>query len=339
MSTSPGAARPIHLCVVVRTYKAEQPAALAALLASLISAHDGRGKNCSISLSADVLPTDPADEPNAEATYKSIIGLAQQPAFAPRPEFRVRAHRRSNRTQLERYWQTRCGRRPIGTCGPAMDCGYLETDLTLSHVLARGQHHARHAEGALRHHHLRSAMETTRHTNASRTRLSNGSTLTTTDVSSSSYSSAGGGEGGTSATSSAHRDCDYVLVTNGDNLYARSLFHHTCPHMQRGAGLIGYYFSSHYAYPHAYVAVGKVERSGPDVLFKTRLSKSWVDLGAVLMRADLLRSHPDQSPGYHFVDCGAWRESDGRYIQRISKEASKVNASRVVLDRILYLHQ
>jgi hypothetical protein len=60
------------------------------------------------------------------------------------------------------------------------------------------------------------------------------------------------------------RPCDYVLVTNGDNLYARALFRHTCPHLRRRAGLVGFFFSSHYPYSHAYVAQGRVERSGPD---------------------------------------------------------------------------
>ena len=102
-----------------------------------------------------------------------------------------------------------------------------------------------------------------------------------------------------------------------------------------GKGLIGFFFSSHYPYNHVYVAQGRVERSGPDVLFKTRLTKGWVDLGAVFLRADLLRQHTGQSDGYHFVDCGAWRESDGRLVQRLAK----TNATRVILDRILFLHQ
>jgi hypothetical protein len=57
------------------------------------------------------------------------------------------------------------------------------------------------------------------------------------------------------------------------------------------------------------------------------------------MRADLMLAHPGQQPGYHFVDCGAWREADGRYVQRVVKEATSRGASQVVLDRILFLHQ
>ena len=168
------------------------------------------------------------------------------------------------------------------------DCGYLQTDLTLSHVLSREGAHA----------------------------------------------------------------CDYVLVTNGDNLYARSLFSHACPHLKASVGMLGYYFASHYPYSSVYVAQGRVERKGPDVLFKTRLTKGWVDLGAVLIRADLLRSASShgaaaasretgevhgQSPRstYHFVDCGPWREADGRLVGRLAR----TNATRFVLDRILYLHQ
>ena len=263
----------MHVCVVVRTYAGEQAAALPAMLASLISAGDhARGKNCSLRMTADVVPTDPAEWSAAAETYNSIVGLSQQPHFAASNGFRIRAHRRANQSSLEEYWHARCGKRPVGTCGPAGDCGYIQTDLTLQHVLARSGANA----------------------------------------------------------------CDYVLVTNGDNLYSRSLFRHTCPHLHHGIGMVGFYFSSHYPYSHLYVHQGRVERSGPDVLFKTKLTKGWCDLGAVLMRADLMRTHPDQRAGYHFVDCGPWREADGRLIQRFSK---RDDVKKVVLDRILYMHQ
>ena len=131
------------------------------------------------------------------------------------------------------------------------------------------------------------------------------------------------------------RACDYVLVTNGDNLYARALFRHACAQLLAGVQLVGVYFASHYPYSHVYVAQGRVERSGPDVLFKTRLTKGWCDLGAVLMSAALLRRHPEQRAGYHFVDCGPWREADGRLIARLAR----TNATRAVLDRLLFLHQ
>ena len=65
---------------------------------------------------------------------------------------------------------------------------------------------------------------------------------------------------------------------------------------------------------------------------KYLLPKGWVDLGAVIARADLLRHHPAES---FFTDCRPWRESDGRYVQRLAG----LNSSRQIIDRILYLHQ
>ena len=97
--------------------------------ASLLSASEARGKNCTLSITADILPTDPAGSPAADATYRSVSDLAKQPMFANRPDFRVHAHRRLNQSELDQFFQARCGRRPIGTCGPAMDCGYLQTDV------------------------------------------------------------------------------------------------------------------------------------------------------------------------------------------------------------------
>ena len=327
----------MHVCVVVRTYQAELSSSLPALLASLISAAEAvapteasfggssssgssssssssstsgsttsPAASCRINVTADVLPTDSTEEA-AEATRRAVSQLVGQPTFAARPFFRVVPHPRASNPAREAFWRARCGARPIGTCGPSGDCGYLQTDLTLEHAtLSRAGDDA----------------------------------------------------------------CDYVMVTNGDNLYAKSLFRRTCPHMmppsapvarrlsshshqQRGAGhltgggarddhgggggkgLIGFHFASHYSYSHVYVAQGRVERSGPDVLFKTRLTKGWCDLGSLLIRADLLRSHVDQQPGYHYVDCGPWRESDGRLISRLAK----TNTTRVVLDRILFVHQ
>ena len=129
------------------------------------------------------------------------------------------------------------------------------------------------------------------------------------------------------------RSCTHVLVTNGDNLYTRAFLPATCGHMQRGAmDLISYLFSSHYKYTGEYRKLGKVERAGQDVLFKTRLMKSWVDLGAVIVRADVLRREPDLG---FFTDCHVWREADGRFIERLARR----NVTRVVLERILYVHQ
>ena len=132
-------------------------------------------------------------------------------------------------------------------------------------------------------------------------------------------------------------ECSYVLVTNGDNLYANSLFDLTCPHMNRGTGLISWWFSSHNAGIGAWGRVakaqGRIAHTGANVLFHTRLQKSWVDLGAVMIRSDLLRSRPR---GRVFTDCGPWREADGRCIDRLVRTP---NASQVVLESLLFFHQ
>ena len=138
-------------------------------------------------------------------------------------------------------------------------------------------------------------------------------------------------------TRTGSRECDYVMVTNGDNLYARPWLDFTCPYMHRRIGLIGWYFSSHNAgigaWGHVAHKQGKVERTGENVLFRTRLRKTWMDLGAVMIRADLLRG---QHGEYIFTDCGPWREADGRMIERLVQQR---NISEVVLDRLLFFHQ
>ena len=59
--------RAMQLCVVVRTYAAEQRASLAALLASLIAAGEKGATGCGLRISVDVLPTD-ANQSVADAT-------------------------------------------------------------------------------------------------------------------------------------------------------------------------------------------------------------------------------------------------------------------------------
>lgn len=136
---------------------------------------------------------------------------------------------------------------------------------------------------------------------------------------------------------SGRRECTYVMVTNGDNLYANSLLDFTCPHMRRNVDVIGWWFSSHNAgigaWGRAAKAQGKVEHVGTNVLFRTKLRKSWMDLGAVMIRADLLRLQP---AGRIFTDCGAWREADGRAIERLVRTP---NVTQVVLQELLFFHQ
>lgn len=130
------------------------------------------------------------------------------------------------------------------------------------------------------------------------------------------------------------RQCSYILVTNGDNLYSRSLLDLACPYMEQRVGLLGWFFASHNAgigdWGRASVAQGKLERSGTHVLFRTRLHKGWIDLGALMIRADLMMRVEGR-----FTDCGPWREADGRLVDRLAR----TNASRLVLDRLLFFHQ
>jgi hypothetical protein len=126
--------------------------------------------------------------------------------------------------------------------------------------------------------------------------------------------------------------CSHIMVTNGDNLYSSALLHSTCPLMYTGLDLVSYFFSSHYDFTPDYVRAGRVERPGPHVLFKTRLGQpGWADLGAVIFRAAHLRDVAAK-----FTDCGRWREADGRLLHWLVHSR---NASRRVLDRILFMHQ
>lgn len=327
----------MQLCVLIRTHQGEQAAALPALLASLISAHDNKAgtARCAtnhdaigeppLQVIADVLSMD-GDEAQASATHARVLALSREPFFAPRAGFRIRAHRRASDAHMHQHLWARCGegkratldcgRRRAGIPLPRNDsCGYLQTDIALERLLARG--------------------------GGTSAASSTGGNVSFVDPS-----------GGTGTGEVGSRPCDYVLVTNGDNLYARALFSHACPLMARRAGLIGWFFSTHYNHPHIYVAQGRTERAGPNTLFRTKLKKTWVDLGAVMIRADLLRAPGRHTPARGiasstahpsthtttpqlFTDCGPWREADGRLIERLVK----ANTSAHVLDRLLFLHQ
>ena len=120
------------------------------------------------------------------------------------------------------------------------------------------------------------------------------------------------------------------MVTNGDNLYAKSLFRYVYPKMVNATGVIGFHFISHHNWP---IGAKQVERNGRDVLLRTKLKVGWVDLGAVFFYAKLLR---DAGSEARFTDCREWWTADGRFIERMMR---RPNVTSDVIDRVLFFHQ
>jgi len=113
--------------------------------------------------------------------------------------------------------------------------------------------------------------------------------------------------------------CEYLLLTNGDNLYNKDLFSATYPYMVNKTGAIGFYFISSHCQPaHHYVS-----RKGCNTEFFTEFEQGRVDLGAVLIRVDAIkftnarlvthtfRAHPNGLWGQYYV-------ADGKFITTIT---------------------
>ena len=143
------------------------------------------------------------------------------------------------------------------------------------------------------------------------------------------------------------RPYDHILITNGDNLYSRHFFPVTQRALMNGADMVATHFISHYTIPSSHIVHTDAGpwRHGQDMEFITRFEVGCVDLGAVLLKAELFKNH-----GFRFIididDCNTkgvgWRQSlevtglDGYLFQRI---AETPGIKTQVIPRALFMHQ
>lgn len=222
----PGAS--LHLCVLVRAYVA-QLSGLVSLLASLQAAANEpclRGENDTkparaFSVAAHVFSTDvtvaaphPGQHINitvtdeegaaeAESTRRAVLELASSPLLSKnRDRFAVFAHPHVHADELRRYWRSRCIRNDGSLKGDAMmyDFGYNQADLALAAVCCTPRlAHTEHDHARTTHANLPVCMSVQHSSHCARILC-----VRAVQV----------------LQRTQPRACDYVLVTNGDNLCA-----------------------------------------------------------------------------------------------------------------------
>eukprot|EP01111_Echinosteliopsis_oligospora_P014153 TRINITY_DN5268_c0_g2_i1.p1 TRINITY_DN5268_c0_g2~~TRINITY_DN5268_c0_g2_i1.p1 ORF type:complete len:285 (-),score=20.60 TRINITY_DN5268_c0_g2_i1:23-877(-) len=131
-------------------------------------------------------------------------------------------------------------------------------------------------------------------------------------------------------------DCDYVVVTNGDNLYSSNFLPTLRPYMLNRTEIIGVEFISHYTYneEHSFTA-----RIGSDFHFFTEFAYIRVDLGAVAFQVEkwkqlnltfltaLLEKDKNMGIAYSLV-------ADGVLIPAFADQST-----RHIVPRVLFVHQ
>lgn len=131
--------------------------------------------------------------------------------------------------------------------------------------------------------------------------------------------------------------CDYVLFTNGDNYYHDAYLPATMTYMRQSYNLIGVYYLSHFQYKPGYPYVAGI---GPDVQVNAIFSISYIDLGCVQYRADILRQHrmrfvPHTLASY--LSHAQFGTLDGMFV---SNAVGAVDARMIVMiRRVLFVHQ
>jgi hypothetical protein len=88
------------------------------------------------------------------------------------------------------------------------------------------------------------------------------------------------------ADPSHSKECEFMMVTNGDNLYGSGLFHAVGNKIQEGYNLIGMHFVSHYDGTAAEYC-GR-HRDGQDQEIDARFEANCIDLGAVVFASQIV---------------------------------------------------
>lgn len=125
----------------------------------------------------------------------------------------------------------------------------------------------------------------------------------------------------------ADRSCtrDYVLFTNGDNLFNVATFHTLLPYIRNGTNVIGFSFVSHYS------------RGGyTNGCVNSKLKLFNADLSSVIYSYDTVRQAAVR--GVNFVPWKNedWAPADGIWLEAVIAAS---NASTVTLKNVLSFHQ
>lgn len=133
--------------------------------------------------------------------------------------------------------------------------------------------------------------------------------------------------------------CEYIMITNGDNLYARSLGAKILPHMKTKNDIIAWSFVSHHYWgslqevvDNTKSMVPKVVDDGTSKCITVKLQTAAIDLGAAVYRFEFLNKYKllfrESGHSYKFT-------TDGNFVE---KAARLTNAS-VILKQVLLHHQ
>lgn len=133
--------------------------------------------------------------------------------------------------------------------------------------------------------------------------------------------------------------CQYIILTNGDNLYSRHLGPNIIPHMASQTDIIAWDFVSRYYRPDLIKSDTTMNQTSPRIFDKgtskcmaVALDIGAVDLGAVAYRLEFLKRHRLHM---HYDNGTYDAVSDGFFAR---KAASLANSS-TILRQTLFFHQ
>ena len=133
--------------------------------------------------------------------------------------------------------------------------------------------------------------------------------------------------------------CEYVLVTNGDNLYGNGFFQAAWEKIREGFNVIGVHFISHHNWPPPTPEqVCGPRRGGTDLEIHSALKRNCMDLGGAMFSRSLIGDIRFIITEIHRakVDFSRLHGADGYFFERITQQNG---AKGVIIPRVLMLHQ
>ena len=133
--------------------------------------------------------------------------------------------------------------------------------------------------------------------------------------------------------------CQYVIMTNGDNLYSKDLGMNVLPYMNAKKDIIAWNFVSRYYRPgDTKVGRGK-EKISPEIVdngthkcIEAALRKDYADLGTAAYRVAFLKQHRLH---IHYPNGTYDGWSDGAFAER----AASLTDTSIILRQTLFVHQ
>ncbi|CAF4525493.1 unnamed protein product [Rotaria magnacalcarata] len=133
--------------------------------------------------------------------------------------------------------------------------------------------------------------------------------------------------------------CQYIIITNGDNLYSRHLGSKILPLMKAKKDIIAWDFVTRYPQPYLIERMNggkpfnyEVSDDGTAKHTEVSLETGRVDLGAVAYRLSFLNHY---RLNFSYSNRQYIPESDGLFIEK----ASRLTNTTVLVRQILYIHQ